>query len=206
MPVTTRVRSTRRRSPSRYGSVAGSASTTAYLMVMAVPSFISRATSSKKRLLVWVIQAGIAVAAERIVGFQIEDQRHPGGRGDLAIARFQAARVPRIAARQHHDRRKTMTLEHARLFERVAEGRSDAGNRYTGGRHAGEPGRQLLELTERGVIEKGVAAVEEVRDAAGLDVAGDCFGGVEIDRAIRRRAAGERRNREEICRLERRGI
>ena len=125
----------------------------------------------------------LSIGPERVFGLQIQDERQTGDRGDLSQAGLEAARVARVAARQHHGGAEAVSLQQARLVHRAAEGRSDAWNRPPRRREPGQPLEQRRVFIERDVVQERVAAVEVACDAALLDVLRHAFGGIEVERA-----------------------
>src|SRR4051812_26673055 len=76
-----------------------------------------------------------------------------------------------------------MTTRDACLVKGVAERWPETWNRHARRGKRGEPVGERFELAERRMIEEGVTAVEQARDAAGFDVLRHSFGGVEIERS-----------------------
>ncbi len=139
------------------------------------------------------VEPRVLVRAEAVLGLQVEDERHAGGVGNLANARLEAARVARVAARQHHrgpERDAAAAAAPDRSRGRTTVRCWGSPSATPGTR---EPAEQRLELVERDVVEEGVAAVEQPGDAAGFDVPRHAFGGVEVERAasaLRLRGSG----------------
>jgi hypothetical protein len=84
-----------------------------------------------------------------------------------------------------------------RLVECVSERWTKARNRDAARGKTREPLGECFELPQRRVVEERIAAVEEARDAAGLDVARNTLGFVEIDGAARRILPRQWRDRED---------
>ena len=144
------------------------------------------------------IEAGVLVRAEAVLRLQIEDERHAGGVGNLADARLEAGRVARVAAGQHHracGTRAAAAAAPGRWRGRTTGPRLGIAQRDDG--NTREPAEQRFVLVERDVVEEGVAAVEEARDAAGLDVPRHAFGRVEVERALGVALARQRRDGED---------
>src|SRR5262249_60302222 len=85
--------------------------------------------------------------------------------------------------------------------DRAAERRTDARDRPARRGERREAGPHRLEVAERRVVEEGVAAIEESRDAAGLDMPRDALGGVELQRAFWIAVSGQRRNGEDAVEI-----
>ncbi len=185
MPLTTRRRSTRRSSPSRYGSAGGVVADDGVLDGDA-DAGVDEARDG--------VQAGVEIRAEAVLGLQVDDEGNAGGAGDFADAGLEALRVAGIAAGQHHRARKGMAANHAGLIDRPAERRSETRDRDPASRKRVEPAKQVLVLVERDVIDEGVAAIEKPADAAVGDVPGQRFRGVEVEAAAAVGLARQRRH------------
>ena len=199
MPLMTRRRSTRFRRPVEHGVLAGIIANDGVFDRNRDP-VVDEPADRVERLL--------AVGSEAVLGFQVDDERHAGGVGDLAHADFASARIARIAAGQHHRGGEGMAAQDAGLIDGAAERWAEARNRPPRGREVGQPVEERFVLGERDVVEERVSTVEEARDAAVGDVPGDLFGRIEIEAAVAvglaRQAAGRRKRptglRESECR------
>ena len=98
---------------------------------------------------------------------------------------------------QHHRRPERVPPQQPGLIDRPAERGPEARNRPARRREHREPAEQGFVLVERDVVEEGVAAVEEPRDAAGLDVPRHAFRRVEVERALGVALARKRRDGED---------
>ena len=94
-------------------------------------------------------------------------------------------------------RAERVPAQQPRLIDRAPERRAEARDRPARRREPGEPAEQGFVLVERDVVEEGVAAVEEPRDAAGLDVPRHAFRRVEVERALGVALARQRRDGED---------
>ena len=173
--------------PDRYGSCAGSARTTAYLIATATPSSIKPADG---------IEPGFGIGAESIFGLQIEDERHARRLSDLPKAGFHSDRIAGIAAGQDHCAPEGVAAQQARLIHSAAERGPDARNGPARRAEARKPREQRFVLGERDVIQKGVAAVEKSADAPRFKVTGDLLGRIEVDAPAAVGLAGQWRDRE----------
>jgi hypothetical protein len=92
------------------------------------------------------------------------------------------------------------------LIEGAAERWPDARDRPSRLGEPGQPVDQRLEVVERNVIQKRVAAVQITGDASRLDVPGNAFGGVEIETPSSvgpARKRGDRKDAGELLRINR---
>src|SRR5216683_896790 len=119
------------------------------------------------------IQAGFFVRAEIVFVFEIENEFRIGGPGDLPVTALQAHVVSWIAARQHHHARELKLAQQVRLIHRPPERWSDTRNYPEFFIEARKPLDQLFIISQRDVIQECIAAINQSRNAAAYEVAGD---------------------------------
>ncbi len=143
------------------------------------------------------VESGHQVGAEAVLALEVQDQAGAGGGRDLPHPGLESQCVARVAAGERHHGGEAVAAQERRLVHRSAERGPDARDRPAV--EAAQPVEQLAVLRERHVIQEGVAAVEEPRQAAARHVAHEPIVLCEVERAAGPGLAAQRRHGEDAA-------